>query len=358
MRTLDKYVLREFVLFSFLGLGALVAIWLVVDVFEKLDTFIDHSTSLEHAVLYYIYGLPMVLILVLPTSLLLGCLLALGQLSRHREVIAMRSAGLSLMRICTPILLFAFFMSIVSFALGGFAAPHSTTRKQALWDYEIMNRVRPKLTHRDNVHYLGRNGRVFLIKRYDRDTSTMRDVVIQDFSGETLVRRVDARRGTWDGKKWVFTVGYVRTFGPDGEIAERFNVKSFPEIKEMPEDFAKDEKTTEEMNILQYVRYIKRVGQSGGVTRKLNVALQTKIAFPFANLIVVLIGTALAGALNRGGIAIGSGLALSISFLYYGFIRAGEALGNSGSLPAPIAAWIGNAFFLILGLALLRRAQR
>jgi lipopolysaccharide export system permease protein len=150
----------------------------------------------------------------------------------------------------------------------------------------------------------------------------------------------------------------VRKFGPDGEQAERFNVKSFPEITEVPDDFSKDEKTTEEMNIVQYARYIKRVGQSGGVTRKLNVALQTKIAFPFANLIVVLIGTALAGAVNRGGIAIGSGLALSISFLYYGFIRAGEALGNSGTLPAPLAAWIGNAFFLILGLLLLRRAQR
>lgn len=358
MRTLDRYVLREFVLFTILGLGALVAIWLVVDVFEKLDTFIDHSASFKEALLYYVYGLPMLLILVLPTSLLLGCLLSLGQLLRHREVIAMRAAGLSLIRIYAPILVFAFFVSVVSFALGGFAAPHSTTRKQDLWDYEIMNRVRPMQMHRDNVHYLGMDGRVFLIKRYDRDTNTMRDVVIQDFSGETLVRRIDARRGTWDGQKWVFTIGYVRTFGPEGETAESFTAKSFPEIAERPGDFAKDEKTTEEMNILQYARYIKRVGQSGGVTQKLNVELQTKIAFPFANLIVVLIGVALAGVMNRSGVAIGSGLALSISFLYYGFIRAGEALGNSGTLPPPLAAWLGNAFFLILGLVLLRRAQR
>lgn len=358
MKTLDRYVLREFAFFSFLGLAALVVIWLIVDIFEKLDTFIDHSASFEHAVFYYIYGLPMVLILVLPTSLLLGCLLSLGQLSRHKEIIAMRSAGLSLIRIYTPILLFSIFMSIVSFALGGFAAPHSTTRKQELWDYEIMNRVRPTVSQRNNVHYLGRGGRVFLIKRYDRNTNTMRDVVIQDFSGETLVRRIDASRGTWDGDKWVFTVGYVRTFDSDGEQAENFNVKSFPEISERPEDFAKDEKTTEEMNILQFARYIKRVRQSGGVTQKLNVELHTKVAFPFANLIVVLIGAALAGAVHHGGIAIGSGMALSISFLYYGFIRAGEALGNSGTLPAPIAAWIGNAFFLILGLLLLRRAQR
>jgi len=358
MRTLDRYVLREFVMYSFMGMGALVFIWLVVDVFEKMDTFIDHSASLGHVLLYYAHGLPMVLILVMPTSLLLGCLLSLGQLSRHREIVAMRSAGLSLMRIYAPILAFAVLMSVVSFALGGFAVPHSTTRQKELWDYEIMNRPRPTTTQRMNIHYLGRGGRVFLIKRYDVGRKTMRGVVIQDFSGENLVRRIDASRAAWDGQKWIFTRGYVRTFGPEGEKAESFTARSFPDIEETPEDFSKDEKTTEEMNIFQFARHIKRIARSGGVTRKLTVELHTKVAFPFANFIVVLIGTALAGAVTRGGIAIGSGLALGISFLYYGLIRAGEALGNSGTLPPPLAAWIGNAFFFVLGLVLLRRAQR
>lgn len=358
MRILDRYVLREFVVFTSMGLSALVVIWLVVDIFEKLDTFIDHSAALKHVLLYYAYGLPMVLILVLPTSLLLGCLLALGHLTKSKEIVAMRSAGLSLMRIYTSILFFSIAISVVSFGLGGFAAPHSTSRKQDVWDYEIMNRVRPTVLQRSNVHYLGKAGRVYLIKTYDVKAKKMRDVVVQDFSGGTLVRRIDARQCVWEGDKWLFTAGYVRTFGSEGEEAESFAARSFPEITEVPDDFAKMERTTEEMNILQFARYTKRVAQSGGNTQKLNVEFHTKMAFPFANLIVVLIGASLAGAVHRGGIAIGSGLALTISFLYYGFIRAGEALGNSGTLPAPLAAWIGNAFFLTLGLVLLKRAQR
>jgi lipopolysaccharide export system permease protein len=227
-----------------------------------------------------------------------------------------------------------------------------------VWDYEIMNRIRPTVLHRSNVHYLGKGGRVYLIKTYDVKSKKMRDVVIQYFSGGTLVRRIDARQCVWDGEKWLFTAGYLRTFGPEGENAESFAARSFPEITELPEDFAKIERTTEEMSILQFARYTKRIAQSGGNTQKLNVEFHTKVAFPFANLIVVLIGVSLAGAVHRGGIAVGPGLALTISFLYYGFIRAGEALGNSGTLPAPVAAWIGNAFFLALGLVLLKRAQR
>jgi lipopolysaccharide export system permease protein len=358
VKILDRYVLREFVTFTSMGVSALVVIWILVDVFEKLDSFIDHSASLKDILLYYLYGLPMVLVLILPTSLLLGCLLALGYLAKHKEIVAMRSLGLSLMRIYTSILVFSVLISIVSFGLGGFAAPHSSAKQQDLWDYEIMNRIRPTISQRTNVHYLGKGGRVYLIKTYDINAKKMRDVVVQDFSGGTLVKRIDARQCVWDGDKWVFTAGYVRKFGPEGETAESFAARSFPEITERPEDFAKVERTTAEMNIIQFARYTKRVAQSGGNTQKLDVELQTKIAFPFANLIVVLIGVSLAGAVNRGGVAIGSGLALTISFLYYGFIRAGEALGNSGTLPPLVAAWIGNAFFLVLGLVLLKRAQR
>jgi len=357
MRVLDKYVLREFALYTAMGLSVLVFIWLVVDVFEKMDTFIDHDASLEVILLYYLHSLPMVLILVMPTSLLLGCLMALGQLSRHREIIAMRTSGLSLSRIYAPIFAFSVLMSVVSFALGGFALPHSTGRQKELWEYDIMGRPRPSAEQRLNVHYIGSGGRVYFIKRYDVGRKVMKGVVVQDFEGEKLVRRIDASRAAWDGNKWIFITGYVRTFGPEGEKAESFKARPFPELEEKPEDFAKEEKSTEEMNIVQHWRHIQKVARSGGVTQKLRVEFHTKIAFPFANFIVVLIGAALSGAVTKGGVAIGSGLALSVSFLYYGFIRAGEALGNSGTLPPPAAAWIGNAFFFVLGLYLLRLAQ-
>jgi len=73
---------------------------------------------------------------------------------------------------------------------------------------------------------------------------------------------------------------------------------------------------------------------------------------------VVLIGTALAIRVRRGGLALSFGLAVFISFVYYAIIRTGQALGHSGTLPPIVGAWLGNIVFGGLGLELLRRARR
>jgi len=98
--------------------------------------------------------------------------------------------------------------------------------------------------------------------------------------------------------------------------------------------------------------------QSGSRVQKYLVELYLKIAFPLTNTIVVVIGTALALRVRRGGLAVSFGLSVFISFVYYAFIRLGQALGHSGQLPPIVAAWIGNFFFGALALELLRRARR
>jgi lipopolysaccharide export system permease protein len=83
-----------------------------------------------------------------------------------------------------------------------------------------------------------------------------------------------------------------------------------------------------------------------------------KIAFPFTNLIVVLLGSPLSARLRRGGIAVGVGLGLSLTFIYYGFIRVGQTLGDNAILPPLPASWMGNIFFAVCGIILILRAEK
>ena len=54
----------------------------------------------------------------------------------------------------------------------------------------------------------------------------------------------------------------------------------------------------------------------------------------------------------------GFGLSVAISFLYYAFMRTGQALGHNGALPPYLAAWLGDLVFGGLGLSLMVQAQR
>ena len=88
------------------------------------------------------------------------------------------------------------------------------------------------------------------------------------------------------------------------------------------------------------------------------VDLHLKLAFPLLCLIVVMIGGALATRLRMQGAALGFGLSVAISFLYYGIMRAGQALGHNGALQPYVAAWIADVMFGTVAIVMLAQAQR
>jgi len=109
MTVLDKYVLKKFIINLFISIVAFVMIFLVVDLIENIDKFIDRDAEVSIVFFYYIYYIPYIINLTLPISMLLSCLFTLGSMSQHNEIVAQKSAGISLYRIFTPLFVLAFF---------------------------------------------------------------------------------------------------------------------------------------------------------------------------------------------------------------------------------------------------------
>ncbi len=358
IRILDRYLLREFLVSFSLALLFFISIFIVVDVFEKIDTFIDHKASIVSVVEFYVFGIPYVVVLVLPVAMLLGCLLTFGHLARRNELVAMSVSGIDLLRTAAPVLILALVFCGVSLAMGELVVPAGNRAKENIMKTTIKKMPPYPATRRANVNYLGAGGRIFLIKVYDTVEKSMREVVIQEFGSNTLLRRIDAARAVWNGTEWVFRDGFIRSFEGGVEHASQFSTLTIPGLRERPEDFAKREAEPDEMNFVQLLRYVNRVKESGGRIQKYLVELHMKLAFPLTNLIVTLVGVSLSTRVRRGTLALGVGLSLLISFTYYGFLKTGQALGHSGTLPPVLAAWMGNLFFGALGIYLLTRARR
>ena len=72
----------------------------------------------------------------------------------------------------------------------------------------------------------------------------------------------------------------------------------------------------------------------------------------------ILCGNQLQTRLRMQGAALGFGLSVAISFLYYGIMRAGQALGHNGALPPYVAAWSADVLFGAVAIVMLSDAQR
>jgi lipopolysaccharide export system permease protein len=186
----------------------------------------------------------------------------------------------------------------------------------------------------------------------------MVDPMIQEFDGDVLVRRLDAQEAFYEDGLWILVDGVDRTFTAEGiETVSPFDSLRV-EVPETPEDFAKEESRPEEMSFSHLKQYAERVRQSGSRVEPYLTELHFRFSFPFTNLVVILIASSLAVQIRRGGVAIGFGLSLGIAFAYWCLLRAGQVLGNNGTLPPLLAAWLANIVFLLFGAWLLYRTPK
>jgi lipopolysaccharide export system permease protein len=363
LRILDRHVLREFVLYLLLGLCTFVGIYLIVDLFEKLDVFVDHQAAVGLILSYYLYKLPVIVVQVLPLAMLLAAILSLGAMRRLNEVTAMQSCGLSPLRITLPILVLAAIVTVGAFALGEELVPGAYRREQQTLDVRIKKKRPADALGRSDIRYMGRAGRVYLARQYAPRPPALIDLSLQQFrTGENrqqLWRRIDAASAHWGSNGfWQMETGYLRLLDDDREWVAGFRRYGDSRCVEEPDEFAQPESDPFFMNRHQLRDYIRRISEGGAQVQQYRVDYHLRAAFPVANLIMVLLGSCLSLRILRGTMALSFGLSISLGFAYYGFVRAGQALGYTGHLPPLLAAWMGNMVFGIVGGLLFWRANR
>ena len=136
MKIIDRYLIREFLKTMLLALVSFVLLFILVDVFEKLDIFIDAKAKAWMVAFYYLYQIPYILVLTLPVAMLLASMGTISQMSRNYEIVALKSSGISLNRIFMPLLVLGLLVSLLVLGFGETVVPF-TNQKRATWSARI-----------------------------------------------------------------------------------------------------------------------------------------------------------------------------------------------------------------------------
>ncbi|MEZ4649144.1 MAG: LptF/LptG family permease [Candidatus Eisenbacteria bacterium] len=357
MRLLDRYLLGQFLAWLFASLLSLVMLFIVIDLIERLDTFVDYKTPFPVIARYYGYGLTTILTQILPLSMLLGAILSLGQLKKTNELTAMQSAGQSPWRLARPLLLAGLLLSAAQYVLNERYAPYHYVENKRILMEEIKKISTADRESQANVRLIGGAGRFWVAQFYDARTAGLRSVTLQALAAPTIRWRIDADRASYqeDGV-WRFERGYLRVFQDSTEYTMPFKEYVTTVLSEEPADFARRNLDPFHAGMAELLRFANRVKESGGETQKHMTNFHLRASYPLSGVIMVLLGAGLGMRVIRGGnLALGIGVSLAIGFGFFGLIRVGQALGSNGTLPPAAAAWLGNAVFLLLAIFLFRR---
>lgn len=147
--------------------------------------------------------------MALPLAILLSSIMCFGNLGEHYELVAMKSAGISLRKIMKPLVILSFILSLFAFYFSNNVLPYTNLKfKSLLYD---VRKKKLAVNIKEGVFYNDMEDYVIKVGRKDSDGKTVYDVKIWDHTGKkgnTSVTIADSgiMEPTGDGQYLVFSL--------------------------------------------------------------------------------------------------------------------------------------------------------
>lgn len=358
MKILSRYLLLKFIPPFCLSSLAFIVIVIITDLADQLSVFIDQN--LATIFIYYLWYIPFITVFVLPMAMLMAILFSIGNLVQHREMIAMKVAGISFYRIVFPIQICALLISFGVLFFTDKIVPEANRRRG---EVDIQKEHEKGLSRflkvKSKVVLLDVKGQLLSVGKYHLEQKIGKKVMLDHLSTKTGLReKITAEKMKWQEGKWVFYNGYLRQFKEKREKSLSFKSRVLKELTVKPKDLVREIQSIEYMNNDELRKFIQRKARYGSETKREEVRLHLRFAFPFANFVIALFAIPLSSRTRNSGKATQFGLCLFISFVFYGFTQLGRAMGWNGLLSPFWGAWGANLIFLVIGSVLLVRTSK
>lgn len=362
---LDRYVVSEFWLPLASGLGVITGVWLGIDKFKEVFKLLARSgASFDKGIVIIGLQIPEILSMTIPIGLLLAAFLVFQKLSGQSEIIAMRAAGISFLRVLQPVLIIGCLCAMATFVLSEFVVPIASPLARKIYTLSLYQKPIPTKSTKDFT-YIEKNmrkklKRIFYVRSFDDDV--LEDVVILDFTKKDFLQVFTANEGEWSPQRggWVLREGNsnfikrdIETGGGAVDIVSNFNATFIPSGLN-PNKILKKISKFRDMNFLELYKFID-LHEGGNIdTGKLNEAktrFHNKFAYPFACLFLAIIGAVLGVTGRRRTVNWGYIFLGLVVFVFYMSQTIFTSFGDSGKMDAFVAVWLPNFILALMTIS-------
>ncbi|GAB3831905.1 LptF/LptG family permease [Hymenobacter jeollabukensis] len=358
LRLLDKYVLGKLLTTFFFTVVVLVMVICVIDFTEKNDDFIKHDLGAWKIISeYYLNLFPYYANLLSPITVFIATVLVTARLAARTEIVAILASGVSFRRFLLPYVMGGVLIGGAIFGLIGWVIPLANKPRVAFERKYVKN---PYHFQGRNVHIrIGPNSYAYL-ESYDNTANIGYRFAIETIEGTLLKRRMQAEAISWDTtrKVWRLTQQTVRTIRNGKETLRTYPARDTT-LNLYPKDFASTFKLQETMTMPELNAFIReKINRGADDTEIYLVEKYERYAYPFAIVILTVIGVIMSARKSRNGVGGQIALGFVLAFIYIGFVILSRNLALVGDMNPMLAAWVPNIVFSTIGLILYRFVPR
>ncbi len=359
MKKIDYYIIKKFLGTFFYAIALLTVVIIIFDISEKIENFIENQAPFQEIVFsYYLNFIPYFVNLFSYLFVFITVIFFTSKLAANTEIIAMLSAGISFGRLLRPYLISAGILGALSFALANFVIPH-TNIEMRTFKQKYLDNLKKDLGQ--NIHFQINKGTFVYIERYHSSSSTAQKFSLEqiDSIGQ-LTYKLNTEKAIYDTavQKWKLINYYERYIDGLNERLIKGQSKDTT-LKLTPKDLTVIKEDYEEMDFNEIREFIAKQKLKGAPNvAAYEIEMHKRIAFPFAAIILTIIGVSLSSRKMRGGIGIHLGVGIALTFIYILLMQFTTVFAVSGNLSPQIAAWLPNIIYIFIGLYLLKKAPK
>lgn len=367
MKLIDRFISRELIVNMLFAVAVLSLVLVIGNIFRKLlPLLVNHDVPVEYLLTFIAYVLPFSLIFTIPWGLLTAILLVFGRLSADNELIALRSNGVSITRICLSLAGIAIICTGVCLWLNVVVAP-AAQQKVRTTVLDLATRNPMALFGSDQVidQFPGR--KIYVGKK---EGNLLENIIVFELSESFMPMRVThARSGVLEADLpnqqillHLYNARYQQRDERDPfdlrRIRDGINMTEGTLPISLDDLYQKEKNRTSRsaMSLQQLMEQLKsddRKEQSASRTE-----ISKRFSFPFSCLAFALLGVPLGITAHRRETSMGYLMSLVVAFFYFLFIIVADTLRSNAHMHPELLVWFPNVLFLALGLILFRRVER
>jgi len=352
LTVLSRYLVRQFLGIFLAAVATFIILYVVIDLFDRLDVLIRYRASVGAAARYFLFKIPLMVTQITPPAVITAMLLSLGLLARHNEIVALRAGGVGLGRTAFPLLAAALVISAAVLLWNETVVPYSSRKFEYVNNVEIRKRTLRGILSERLIWYHGANG-FYHIEYVDKEHRTIHGLLVYRLDEHfNLQSVIEIPVAEWRDGHWVISGGVEHRLGDQSFSARPIGAAEVV-LAETFDDFLEVQREPDEMSFGLLRDWITELKRKGIDPSQYMVDLHLKLAVPFASAALALVAIPIAGRLRRHpSIAATVGIGMAVGFAYWVVLGFSQSLGRSGALPPLVAAWAANGFFALIGVAL------
>ena len=367
MKLIDRYVSRQLVVNLLFAIIVLSFVLVIGNIFRKLlPLLVNHDLPVEYLVGFVAYVLPFSLIFTIPWGLLTAVLLVFGRLSADNELIALRSNGVSIARICIPLVVIALLCTAASLWLNVQVAPAAQEEMRSTV-FNLATRNPMALFGSDQIIDQFPGHKIYVGKK---DGNKLENIIVFEINDDSMPMKVTyARTGSLEADlpnkrilMHLFAARYQQRDEYDPFDLNRMRDGISVAEGTLPislEELYEKEKRRASRSMLSLEQLLEQLNNDDPKMRSSSrTEINKRFSFPLACIVFALVGVPLGITAHRRETSFGFAASLVIGVFYFLFIIIADTLRANAKLHPELLVWFPNLLFLVLGIWMFRRLSK